>query len=481
MWRDFLSNEEVADFISDNLSGDIEENIRLLQEKLDEEIPAKSMDSNLLIATWNIKAFGGLTKKWESSGNDSPKRDLHSLRCIAEIISRFDVIAIQEVRGDARALRYLLKFLDPNWGLLMTDITKGNKGNDERLAFLFDKRRVSLSGLAGEIVIPDEEITKEQGDPREYLLKTQFARTPYAVGFRTRNTTFVLITVHVKYKGGRVKRIPEIFALAKWLGNWARDINSWEHNLITLGDFNIDRMDDINFEAFISSGLEVHPHFINLPRTYSDLGKTPDNQNFYDQIAWFTGVDNKPALTMNYLKGGFFNFTDCALENRGLTNAQLQHFISDHFPLWAEFEIRELPEDFIPKVPKRITSAQRRRKEQNDILRRAINKTITSLENAISEFQYVIDSAQPTIELHDDAINYLTSEAYDIRCINRLKEALSNQNIEATLQKPIDAARNLANAAIALVSARANNTNIILEADLQTILTNQGYWPFRAR
>jgi len=42
----------------------------------------------------NIHAFGHLTEKWEFTEEDSPKRDLPSLLCIAEIVSRFDVIAI---------------------------------------------------------------------------------------------------------------------------------------------------------------------------------------------------------------------------------------------------------------------------------------------------------------------------------------------------------------------------------------------------
>ena len=34
--------------------------------------------------------------------DDSPKRDLHSLLCIAEIVSRFDVVAVQEAKETSR-------------------------------------------------------------------------------------------------------------------------------------------------------------------------------------------------------------------------------------------------------------------------------------------------------------------------------------------------------------------------------------------
>ena len=92
----------------------IQENIKLLSEDLDRKIPSKQLDRNLLIASWNIRAFGNLTRKWKSDKDDSPKRDLHSILCIAEIIKRFDVIAVQEVKSNIRALRDTLKVLGHN-------------------------------------------------------------------------------------------------------------------------------------------------------------------------------------------------------------------------------------------------------------------------------------------------------------------------------------------------------------------------------
>ena len=69
-----------------------------LRSLLDETIPRKVLDHNVLIATWNVRAFSDLTEKWQSGPDDSPKRDLHALRIISEIVSRFDVVALQEVR-----------------------------------------------------------------------------------------------------------------------------------------------------------------------------------------------------------------------------------------------------------------------------------------------------------------------------------------------------------------------------------------------
>jgi len=73
-----------------------------------------------------------------------------------EIISRFDVIALQEVKSNIRALRDTMKVLGNHWGLILTDVTRGDAGNGERMAYLFDTRRVQLSGLACELVVPNK-------------------------------------------------------------------------------------------------------------------------------------------------------------------------------------------------------------------------------------------------------------------------------------------------------------------------------------
>ncbi|PAZ12899.1 hypothetical protein CLM62_27595 [Streptomyces sp. SA15] len=47
---------------------------------------------------------------------------------IAAVIRRFDVVAVQEVRGNLRALRYLLKVLGEDWAFILTDVTEGKAG-----------------------------------------------------------------------------------------------------------------------------------------------------------------------------------------------------------------------------------------------------------------------------------------------------------------------------------------------------------------
>jgi endonuclease/exonuclease/phosphatase family metal-dependent hydrolase len=296
--------------------------IRLRRRIEASSLPEKILDHNLLIGSWNIRSFSQVYESWEENSS-SPKRNLRAMAYIAEIIKRFDVVAIQEVKSNTSALRLLLdEFLGPDWGVIVSDVSAGPKGNAERLAYVFDKRRVEPSGLAGEIVLP----TLDDGDPLQ-----QFDRTPYIVGFQTAQERFALLTAHIKYGQTPADRLSEIKNLAEFIATEIRDrtqTGGEEKNLIVLGDFNIDdRGDDPLFQAFISTGLVVPSQLLNLKTTYSTKPK------FYDQIAWFMG--NLDLMTNDL--AGVINFSGAIYKE--LTLRQMSYRVSDHFPIWVEFII----------------------------------------------------------------------------------------------------------------------------------------------
>ena len=201
--------------ITDDPPAEVQADLDSLSNGLDAVVPAKGFGINLLIATWNLRMFGSLTREWTATSGDSPKRDLRGLLSISEIISRFDVVAIQEVMGDLRALRDMMEYLGPEWSFLMTDVTLGDAGHNERMAFVFDTTRVQPSGLACELVVPPEWLDEIPED----ALRTQFARTPYAVSFRAEDTTFILTALHVDYGNGAADRIPELTGIARWMAD----------------------------------------------------------------------------------------------------------------------------------------------------------------------------------------------------------------------------------------------------------------------
>jgi hypothetical protein len=121
----------------------------------------------------------------------------------------------------------------------------------------------------------------------------------------------------VLYGEDEEERLPEIRAIARWLAHWARDINIWDHNLIVLGDFNIDRGDPLH-GAFVSTGMDIPDDLQDAPRTlFSDPGK-PELNKFYDQIAWFTGRNGLPSSLAAILTRGLFRFHGCRVGVAGV-------------------------------------------------------------------------------------------------------------------------------------------------------------------
>ena len=318
-------------FITDQPSLPTLTNLNLLKADLDAKIPAKKLEKNLLIATWNIRTFGDITRKEISGPKDSPKRDYHSLLCIAEMIKRFDVVAVQEIKGNIKGFRDVMKILGNDYSFILTDVNRGNAGNDERMGFIFDTRRVQMSGLACELVVPQEWIKVASND----ALSEQFVRSPYAVSFRARNQTFIMVTLHIKYGKASADRIAELRGIAQWMADWASDVNAFHQNLICLGDFNIDERGDLLNKTFIEKGLFIPEELQNPTVTRSIF----DDTKFYDQIAWFNNAKNVANLSMKYKTAGNYNFMPTALANRKLSKQSLSFMLSDHFPLWAEFEL----------------------------------------------------------------------------------------------------------------------------------------------
>ena len=303
-----------------------------LRAGLKRKLPEKN-DGTLLLATWNIREFGG------------PKfggRTTDAMYYIAECMSRFDLIAVQEVRADLTALRDILRILGRQWDVLFTDVSYADSGNFERLAFVYNTAKVSFTGLAGELVLPSKAATEKM---------SQVARTPFICGFQVGWAKFNLCTVHIYYgtsKAEDPRRIDEINALAKILAAKAKDyINtkapvdySPEH-LVLLGDFNIFSRTDKTYEALTKNKFEVPEELQKLPK-----GSNVAQDKFYDQIAIF-----KQKVGVKNTRAGIFNFYDYVFGDpkefkggKGAPTAKnfmqwRTYQMSDHLIMWSEFSV----------------------------------------------------------------------------------------------------------------------------------------------
>src|SRR4051812_2326942 len=295
-----------------------------LGEGLDAAIPARRPD-NLLVATWNVHAFGGVTPRFKAAADARPLRNYADVCALAAIVSRFDVVAIQETREDISALKAMMSRLGDHWTFIITDVGLGDAANGERLAYVYDRGRVKASGLAGELVVPADGL----GD-----LADQFARSPFAVSFSTGADALTLVTLHVIYGHRAADREPELGAIGTWLKDRARGGRDFDTNMIALGDFNIDHEHDDNFDALTATGIAPPPELAQRPSTIFD---TPGKTHFYDQIAWFGGR-GREALTLGYEgSAGYFDWTQHLL--RDVDTRTKSWRISDHYPLWCEFTL----------------------------------------------------------------------------------------------------------------------------------------------
>ena len=254
-------------------------------------VPSKNATDTLLLATWNLKEF---------EGGRSDKRIDESYWYIAEIVSHFDLIAIQEVGGHIGALNRLRRRLGGTWQYVVSDVTEGSAGNQERMAFLFDRRKIRFSGVAGEIVIPPI----EDKNGKTIAPADQLARTPTIVGFEAGWFRFMLSTVHIiwgKDVAEHPARVAEVKALANFLKVRSEDETAWSRNLILLGDFNIfdANPDNAAYRAITQNGFAIPPALQNIPPT--NVGK---KRRFYDQIALKVRENNLAPTG----RGGVFDY-----------------------------------------------------------------------------------------------------------------------------------------------------------------------------
>lgn len=298
-----------------------------LRAGLARDISTRNKQDSFHLATWNIRDFGGHRL------NPSP-RTPECLLYIAEVISAFDLVAVQEVNEDMTDFHAVMHLLGPHWDYVVTD----QSGNMERLAFVYDTRKILFRHIAGEVVLPE----KKGKEP------AQFNRTPYLVAFQAGWFKFNLCTVHIYYGSAKdtTKRKREIADVAKFFSE--RQKKDGE-TYILLGDFNILNADDPTMKALLGGGFEVRPEL----RKPTALAST----NFYDQIALRT-EDKQFKLRESgcfHWQDYVFRDTDYAIykpqmptktATKKAAKTDLASYkkwrtwqISDHLPLWAEIQI----------------------------------------------------------------------------------------------------------------------------------------------
>lgn len=250
------------------------------------------------IATFNIQVFG--TSKLQKP---------QVMQILAEVVRRFDVVAIQEIRSVDDTVMPQFVGLINSTGVRYDFIIGprlGRTHSKEQYAFVFDTTRIEV----------DPRSIYTVPDPQDLL-----HREPLVARFRVRNVpphqafTFTLVNIHTDPD----ETATELDALARvFVG--VQHNGTGEDDVILLGDLNVD-----------SSRM-------------GDLGRLPG-------IAWVvSGVPTNTRGTKTYDNIVFDRRTTVEFTGRwGVVNLMREFSltleqaleVSDHLPVWAEFSAYE--------------------------------------------------------------------------------------------------------------------------------------------
>ncbi|MFA5943277.1 MAG: endonuclease/exonuclease/phosphatase [Candidatus Thermoplasmatota archaeon] len=240
-------------------------------------------DGSVLLASFNIRKLG-----------EVKKRSKETWDFFREVLSRFDLIAVQEVMNNVEGLVHLKGLLGKDYGLITSDVTGAFTGEDgseegmaERLAFLFNWRNVERTEIATDVSCDRTQLLsvlfsdrdrfhavlekyrrdldvfeqqkkeyKEGRRPRapspphlgplpQFL---DFIRTPYQVGFRVlpgkgskaAPYEFTAVNAHLNYGNFMEDRWQDFEGLLDWLLAHVQDKNAYYRDCILLGDLNLD-------------------------------------------------------------------------------------------------------------------------------------------------------------------------------------------------------------------------------------------------
>jgi len=260
--------------------------------------PVRRSGATIRIASFNIQVFG-------RTKSEKP----HVMEKLAEIVRRFDVVAIQEIRSRDEGL--IPQFVDlinapgRHYDYVIGP-RLGRTSSKEQYAYIFDAASVEI----------DRSQLYTVDDPDDLL-----HREPLVGFFRVRGPapeqafTFTLVNIHTD-----PDEVAQEIAVLDDVFRAVRDDGRGEDDVILLGDLN--------------AGERQFGELGRMPGAAWAISGAPTNTRgtaMYDSL-----VFDRVATTEFTGRSGVFDF----LREFNLTLDEALE-ISDHFPVWAEFSIYE--------------------------------------------------------------------------------------------------------------------------------------------
>ena len=250
------------------------------------------------IATFNIQVFG-----------QEKLRDTQSMAILAQIVARFDIVAIQEIRSQSQdVLPRLIELVNASGRHYDFAIgpRQGRTVSKEQYGYVFNADTVEI----------DRRTVSPVVDPHDLL-----HRPPLLAAFRARGAppeeafTFTLVNIHTDPDEAveEVNVLDDTYYAVRFDGRGEDDI-------LILGDFN--------------AGPRQFAAFAAVPYLHWVIEDQPTNTRLtelYDNIVY-----HRQATTEFTGAAGVLNFAE---EFQLTPDAALK--VSDHLPVWAEFSVYE--------------------------------------------------------------------------------------------------------------------------------------------
>jgi len=254
-----------------------------------------------LIASFNIQVFG-----------ESKMNDRWVMERLAEVIRRFDIVAIQEVRSTNQTLLpTLVNYVNALGGRYdyLLGPRLGRSVSKEQYAYVYDAARVLTCKDCSYTLNDDIDLLHREPLIARFVARTSLTNRPW---------TFSLVNLHTDPD--------EAIAEVEAMGSILREIRNYEFmagqedDIILLGDFNAAPAKMRSLQTLAG----MRPLVVNQTTNVRET-------QLYDNIliepvanAEFTGLFGVLSLR------DFFGITmDDALK------------LSDHNPVWAEFLVEE--------------------------------------------------------------------------------------------------------------------------------------------
>lgn len=266
-------------------------------------LAAQDCTSTVKIASWNVLNLGDETPVQER----------------AEVISQFDIVALQEVESliGLEALRAQVSCLTQVLWKAVVSEKVGQGRAAEYYAFLYRTDRV-------------QEAVGLQGSYPE-VSPTDFSREPFFATFVVGNFDFTLVTVHVTWGSSSAQRTAEVMRLAD-VWEYVQENDPFEDDILLMGDFNRDKPTHSAFDALRALGAA---HLIAGCDVFTTYSTKPDQigASWYDNI-WmdptYTSHEYTGVSSVDYTYTRYYQDAECP-------HLEVRKKISDHCPVWAEF------------------------------------------------------------------------------------------------------------------------------------------------